>query len=61
MTVRAPATKAQIVRAIAAARAAGLTVRGIRPDGIVIVDDAVDLAPALPSDRPASKWGDAPP
>lgn len=40
MTKRAAFTQAQVVRAIAAAKRAGLRIFGIRPDGTVIVHDA---------------------
>jgi hypothetical protein len=39
MTSRVPATQASIKRHIEAARKAGLTVIGIRPDGTVLVSD----------------------
>jgi hypothetical protein len=39
MTRAIPFTKARLRRAIEAARAAGLRVTGIRPDGTLIVDD----------------------
>jgi hypothetical protein len=59
MTKPAPATQAQIKRAIAAAQSAGLRVRGIRPDGVIITDETVDLVPALAPDSAPSKWEDA--
>jgi len=44
-----PFTEAMIRRAISAARKKGLRVTGIRPDGIVLVQDGDDSTPALPS------------
>jgi hypothetical protein len=49
----------QIKRAIAAAQSAGLRVRGIRPDGVIITDETVDLVPALAPDSSSSSWEDA--
>jgi hypothetical protein len=43
MTRAIPFTKAQIKRAIEAAREAGLRVRGIAPDGTVLLDEERDL------------------
>jgi hypothetical protein len=57
-----PFTQASLQRAINAARKAGLHVRGIRPDGTIIVGDkpSDEVAPLAPdSDTAAvSKWGD---
>ncbi len=64
MTRPLPFTQASLRRAIAAARKEGLRVRGIRPDGTLIVDDgdnnAIDVAAALIDDEAdaASKWED---
>ena len=56
MTKPLPFTQIGLRRAIAAARKEGLRVRGIRPDGTLLVDDGDnDLAPD--SDAP-SKWKD---
>ena len=62
MTVREPFTQAKVKRAISAARAAGLRVIGIRPDGTVLVQDFD--APIVPEheqqqDAPAgTSWDD---
>lgn len=66
MTKPLPFTQASLKRAILAARAAGLRVTGIRPDGILLVDDGEPrtLAPAgmvthsggIP--EPHDQWGD---
>jgi len=66
MTHALPFTQASVRRAIAAARKAGLRVRGIAPDGTVIVQDG-DNGPVEVHDSalrgqtgaPASKWEDA--
>ena len=65
MTRALPFTQASLRRAIAAAQKAGLRVRGIRPDGTIVVDDgdAVPFEVATSSAgseflRPASKWED---
>jgi hypothetical protein len=39
MTKRATCTKAQVRRIISAARLEGLRVKGIRPDGTILVDE----------------------
>lgn len=63
MTARLPFTQHSLRRAIRAAEAEGLRVKGIRPDGTLLVDrgdsgekplDQVDSPPAQPS-----KWADA--
>jgi hypothetical protein len=61
MTARLPFTQSQVRRAIAAARKAGLRVVGIRPDGMVIVDDG-ETSLYRPPDAPgvSSKWEDCP-
>lgn len=57
MTDRLPFTQHSLRRAIAAAQKAGLRVRGIKPDGTVLVDDGTDpVADHAPSH---SKWEDA--
>lgn len=60
MTKPLPFTQASIRRRIAAARAEGLRVTGIAPDGTVLVDDGENLGPrvAAPATAP-SKWQDA--
>lgn len=66
MTHALPFTQASVRRAIAAARKSGLRVRGIGPDGTVIVQDG-DNGPAEVHDSvvrgqagaPSSKWEDA--
>lgn len=63
MTARLPFTQAGLVRAISAAKKAGLCVRGIKPDGTIVVDNAdggVALAPESidPSPDDLSKWED---
>lgn len=61
MTRALPFTKASIKRAIAAAEEAGYCVKGIRPDGTVIVDNGPSAVPLMPTegqDKPASKWED---
>jgi hypothetical protein len=62
MTAREPFTRAKVKRAIAAARASGLRVVGIRPDGVVLVQEGD--APVVPGaeqqqDAPATtSWDD---
>jgi hypothetical protein len=62
VTVREPFTQARLKRAISAARAAGLRVIGIRPDGTVLVQEGD--APIVPGgeqqqDAPATtSWDD---
>lgn len=62
MTAREPFTQAKVKRAISAARAAGLRVIGIRPDGTVLVQEGD--APIVPGgeqkqDAPAgTSWDD---
>lgn len=57
MTARAQCTQAELQRRIRAAKAEGLRVRGIRPDGTILVD-----GPDLELDQDAtlapetSKW-----
>lgn len=60
MTKPLPFTQSSLRRAIAAARKEGLTVRGIRPDGTVIVDGGDNGQEDLyqPA-RGSSKWEDA--
>ncbi|WP_458760502.1 hypothetical protein ACSVBT_06840 [Afipia sp. TerB] len=61
MTKALPFTKASIRRRIEAAREAGLRVKGIAPDGTIMVDnDPPGLAPSdlTGPDRNASKWED---
>lgn len=54
-----PFTQSSLRRAIAAARKEGLTVRGIRPDGTVIVDDGDNGQEDLYQPAPGpSKWED---
>jgi hypothetical protein len=55
MTKPLPFTQASLKRAIAAARAAGLRVTGIRPDGTVLVED-----PLLPSTHASPSDGGVP-
>lgn len=61
LTRALPFTEHGLRRAIAAARKAGLRVTGIRPDGTVVVHEAVDLVvePA-PTDQDVtpSRWED---
>lgn len=64
MTRALPFTEHSLRRAIAAARKAGLRVKGIRPDGTLIVadgdnpaDGVAEFAPATQPDTP-SKWED---
>lgn len=45
MSRTVPFTKASIRRAIDAARAAGMTVREIRPDGSLILGEIADCSP----------------
>lgn len=66
MTSRLPFTRAGIRRAVNAAKDAGLTVKEIRPDGTVVVQDGDKPAPAVQNGaanghtgRPSSKWEDA--
>lgn len=65
MTRRLPFTQAELRTAIAAARKEGLRVRGIRPDGTIMVDEGgpeidgpVDVAANLAPDdtKHESKW-----
>jgi hypothetical protein len=64
MTRALPFTQASLRRAIAAARKEGLRVRGIRPDGTLILDTGDDPAEAIVSLAPdgqasvPSKWED---
>ena len=63
MTRALPFTQAGLRRAIAAARKEGLRVRGIRPDGTLIVDDGDDgrlpeLAAHDVDVAEPSKWSD---
>lgn len=48
MTRPLPYTKASVRRAVAAAEYAGLRVKGIAPDGTVIVDNAPNSASLAP-------------
>ncbi|HWV44069.1 hypothetical protein [Pseudorhodoplanes sp.] len=57
MTARAHCTQAEIQRRIRAAKAEGLRVRGIAPDGTILVDGAgleLEVGATLPPE--ASKW-----
>lgn len=60
MTARLPFTQATVRRAIAAARAEGLHVHGIRPDGTVIIGDkpspGTTQTETAAHDAPPSKW-----
>lgn len=62
MTARAAYTQAQIRRAIQAARKEGLPIAAVRPDGTVIIGEAVGLniSETVPSgdDATSSKWED---
>ena len=60
MTTPLPFTQASIRRRIAAARSAGLRVKGIANDGTVLVDDGDndERSVASPATAP-SKWQDA--
>lgn len=67
MTKPLPFTQAGLKRAILAARATGLRVTGIRPDGTLIVDDGPApplafgsvVAHSVGSPEPQDQWGDA--
>ena len=62
MTRGLPFTQASVLRAIAALEKAGKRVKGVAPDGTVLVDNGDSaLAPAETAvpDEPASKWEDA--
>jgi hypothetical protein len=66
MTHALPFTQASVRRAIAAARKEGLRVKGIKPDGTVIVQDgdsdAADVHDSAlhgQTGERASKWEDA--
>lgn len=52
MTVKAKATQADIKRAICAARASGLRVLAVRPDGTVITGEPSDPHPLVPVAEP---------
>jgi len=57
MTARAHCTQAEIQRRIRAAKAEGLRVRGIQPDGTVLVDEPSEAVASDVSLAPdASKW-----
>lgn len=65
MTKALPFTKAGLKRAIGAARDAGLRVKGIAPDGTLVVHDgenAPDMVPSAGADGqtvpPSTKWED---
>lgn len=62
MTRALPFTETGLRRAIAAARKEGLRVRGIRPDGTLIVDDGdgspTDADPHTDAPEAPSKWAD---
>ena len=59
MTAKLPFTQAGLRRAIKAARAEGFRVRGIRPDGTLLVDDGENELPTLAAaDVAPSKWED---
>jgi len=52
MTRALPFTQASVARRIRAAQSAGLRVTGIAPDGTVITDEAIALAPQALEDDP---------
>jgi hypothetical protein len=56
MTRAIPFTKAQIRRAIEAAREAGLRVTGIAPDGTLLLEER-ELGRPQDTDRPIEKAG----
>lgn len=62
MTARLPFTQAKVLRAVAAAKKAGLRVTAIRPDGTVLVQEGdASIAPdeAERQDAPAgTSWDD---
>jgi hypothetical protein len=61
MTRALPFTQASLRRAIEAARKSGLRVRGIRPDGTLIVHESTEaIADDSPTDQAemSSKWED---
>lgn len=59
MTARLPFTQLGLRRAIAAARASGLRVTGIKPDGTLLVDDGDKPLPEVErTDTVPSKWAD---
>lgn len=60
MTKPLPFTQAGLRRAIAAVKAAGLRVKGVAPDGTVLVDDGDKATPYIAApDAAPSKWEDA--
>lgn len=61
MTTKLPFTQAGLRRAIKAARAEGYHIRGIRPDGTLIVDDGDNQSMGIADahDSAPSKWEDA--
>ena len=65
MTKALSFTQASLRRAIAAAKAAGLRVTGIRPDGTLLVNDGDNAAALVPADgtgahddATSDHWGD---
>jgi hypothetical protein len=59
MTRALPFTQASLRRAIEAVRKSGLRVRGVRPDGTLIVQEPTESDPVLSEHiELASKWRD---
>jgi hypothetical protein len=58
MTRSLPFTQASLRRAIEAARKAGLSVTGIRPDGTLIVHEGMHAIADVVAVSEASKWED---
>jgi hypothetical protein len=61
MTRALPFTESSLRRAIMAARKAGLRVTGIRPDGTLVLHEAIEtVADIVPSDEAStsSNWED---
>ena len=60
MTRPLPFTEHSLTRAIRAARKAGLRVSGIKPDGTLIVDDRLTVAPSSVDilNTAHDRWGD---
>lgn len=57
MTIRAHCTQAELQRRIRAAKAEGLRVRGIAPDGTILVDGSdIELEQGATLAPGASKW-----
>lgn len=61
MTRPLPFTQASLQRAIAAARAAGLHIKGIAPDGTVLVDDGENSPAIVPETPEPQQNGESPP